>query len=92
MPVAPAFGGTTLFGYDAKSQLVSEQSNRANGYNLSYGYDAAGNPTTFRGVASGFNVNNQNGAFTFDKNGNPTSYRGVPLAFDAENHLLTTGH
>lgn len=92
MPGTPGYGGTTSFGYDAKSQLVSEQSTRAGGYGRSNGYDAAGNPTTFRGVASGFNVNNQNSAFTFDKNGNPIGYQGVPLTFDAENHLLTSGH
>ncbi len=92
MPGVPGLGGTTNFGYDSKGQLQTEQSTRSGGYTRSFLYDLAGNPTTFRGTTSGFNVNNQNSAFTFDKSGNPVSYQDVPLAFDAENRLLTSGH
>lgn len=92
LPGAPAgYSGTTTYLYDIRDQLLQEQSTRLGGYTNAFGYDLAGNPTTFRGAAGAFNANNQHAAFTYDKNGNPVSYKGVPLQFDAENRL-TTGH
>lgn len=100
---ATYYSGTTSYQYDQRNQLLREQSTRLGtnpetpSYSYAYGYDLAGNPTTFRGAVVGsgsFNANNQSNLFGFayDQNGNPISYDGLPLSFDAENHLLTSGH
>jgi RHS repeat-associated protein len=83
----------TSYQYDAKDQLTQEQSPRGLGYTHSFGYDAAGNPTTFKGTAQSFNSNNQQtgAGFSHDANGNPTTYKGTTLTFDPENRLTTYG-
>ena len=43
----PTYSGLTSFQYDARGQLLQEQSARAGGYTNTHAYDAAGNPTTF---------------------------------------------
>ncbi len=88
---APAFSGQTSYTYDTKDQLRQEQSTRAGGYLHGFDYDAAGNPTTFKGVANFYNANNQNTAYTYDGNGNPILYQGTTLTFDAENRLTAIG-
>lgn len=95
VPSAPsAFSGQTAYAYDAKDQLLQEQSTRNGGYTNAFAYDAAGNPTTSRGVSGNtFNPDNQitNGGFAYDGAGNPTTYQGVGLAFDPENRLTQYG-
>jgi len=91
IPTMPSYGGTTSYAYDAKNELKTEQSTDAGGYTGSYGYDGAGNPTTFKGVTSAFNSANQNTANVYDQAGNPTTYKGVALTFDAENRLTSYG-
>jgi RHS repeat-associated protein len=93
VPGASTLGGTTTYQYDAKDQLQQEQTTRGSGFTDGFGYDPAGNPTTFRGAAKAYNSNNQqsDAGFTHDSNGNPTSYNGVPLSFDPENRLTAYG-
>ncbi len=86
-----AFSGTTNYAHDTKLQLTQESSSRAGGYTNSNAYDAAGNPTTFKGVTQTFNNANQNTASAYDGNGNPTAYKGNTLAFDVENRLTSYG-
>lgn len=92
VPAVPAFSGTTSYQHDSKIQLTSEQPSRGGSYNNGFGYDAAGNPTTFKGAASTFNNANQNTASGYDGNGNPTSYKGNAITFDAENRLTAYGN
>src|SRR5579884_125024 len=76
-----------------KDELAQEQSARAGGYNNNFAYDAAFNPTTFRGASHSFNTNNQftDSGYGYDGNGDPTSYQGTTLAFDEENRLTGVG-
>jgi hypothetical protein len=91
IPALPALGGQTTYQHDLKNQLLQEQSTRNGSYTNVFGYDAAGNPTTFKGAVRTCNVNNQDTAQTYDNNGNPTLYNGVALTFDAENRLTSVG-
>ncbi len=55
--VGPAlFSGTTSYGYDSKEQLTQESGTSAGRYNNGFGYDAVGNPTTFKGASQTFNA------------------------------------
>jgi RHS repeat-associated protein len=89
---SPASGALT-YEYDAKDQLTREQSTRGTGFNHTFGYDAAGNPTSFAGASKTFNSNNQQtgAGFTHNANGNPTTYKGASLTFDPENRLTSYG-
>ena len=91
IPGASAFSGQTAYTYDSRMQLTQEQSSRNGGYVNNFSYDAAGNPTTFKGVASSFNAANQNVANTYDSSGNPTLYKGTTLTYDVRNRLTTVG-
>lgn len=93
IPAAASLGGLTSYGYDAKDQLTQEQSAPAGGYTDDFGYDTAGNPTTFKGVTKSYNANNQQTGtgFAHDANGNPTLYSGTTLTFDPENRLTSYG-
>ena len=46
----PSYGGYTSYTYDTKNELTKETGTGAGGYTGSYGYDGAGNPTTYKGV------------------------------------------
>ena len=95
LPAAPAaYSGSTTYGYDNRSELTQETSQRAGGYSNGYGYDTVGNPTTWKGNAQSFNLanqNTQNGTLTFDGNGNPAGWQGTPLTWDANNKLTAFG-
>jgi RHS repeat-associated protein len=93
VPILPSLSGTTTFTYDARNQLLEELSNRNGGFTDSFGFDFAGNPTTFRGITKNYNSNNQQtgASFTYDGNGNPITYNGVALTFDPEDHLNSHG-
>jgi RHS repeat-associated protein len=88
---APSLSGLTTFGYDPKGQILQEQSTKNGGYTYSFGFDLAGNPTTFKGTVHAFNSSNQDSANTYDGSGNPTIYQGVGMTFDAENRLASVG-
>ena len=93
---APTFSGVTSDTNDAKNQLTQEHSLRTppgypSGYNNVFGYDGAGNSTTYKGVTKTFNADNQSTANTYDGNGNPTVYNGTTLTFDPENRLTSYG-
>ena len=97
-----AYNGTVAYGYDTKDQLLSEQkTNSTHPFNLSYGYDPAGNLTNNSTI--GYNAANQVTTIAGvaqplpDPSGNPTSIYGSGLPnftanYDADNHLtsLTT--
>jgi RHS repeat-associated protein len=89
----PGLSGTTSYQYDAKDQLVQEQTTRNGSSTNSFGYDSAGGPTSFRGTSKTYNSNNQQTGtgFAHDNNGNPITYNGAALAFDPENRLTAHG-
>ncbi len=93
VPGATSLNGTAGYTYDVKNQLTQEASTRSGGFTDNFGYDSAGNPTSFKGVSKSYNSNNQQTGtgFTFDGNGNPTSYGGTSLTFDPENRLTAYG-
>ena len=98
IPASSAASGTTAYQFDngnagsaARGQLTQEQSTRGIGYTFGYGYDSAGNTTTFKGSTLGFNDDNQNSAFSFNGNGDPVGYGGSALSFDAEDNLTGVG-
>jgi RHS repeat-associated protein len=93
IPGATSQGGASTFTYDTKDRLTQEASARNGGYTGNFGYDTAGNPTTFKGASQTFNSDNQRSAsgFVFDGNGNPTTYSGTSLSFDPESHLSSIG-
>jgi RHS repeat-associated protein len=76
-----------------KNQLTQEQTARGGGFTASFGNDAAGDPTNFRGTTKSYNANSQQTGtgFTHDANGNPTAYGGVSLSFDPENEMTSYG-
>jgi RHS repeat-associated protein len=93
VPGASNEAGATSWAYDSSDRMTSEISQRLGGYSESFGYDGAGNPTTFDSLTEGFNADNQQtgSTFTYDGNGNPTTYAGATLAFDPENHVSSFG-
>jgi RHS repeat-associated protein len=93
LPSLPSLGGTTDYQYDGKSQLTQEQTTRNGGFTDNFGYDLAGNITSFHGVTKTYNANNQQTGtgFVHDGNGNPTTYGGTSLSFDPENRLTAYG-
>lgn len=90
---APSLNGVTTYQYDIKDQLTQESSTRNGGFTDNFGYDPAGNPTSFKGVAKTYNSNNQETGtgFVHDGNGNPTTYAGTTLTFDPENRMTAHG-
>lgn len=93
IPGATSLNGTTTYTYDNKNQLTQESSTRTGGFTDNFGYDSAGNPTSFKGVSKTYNTNNQQTGteYSYDGNGNPTSYNAITLTFDPENHLTAHG-
>ncbi len=96
LPGNTSYSGTINFTYDNKDQITQEQSTRTppgfpTGYTNTFGYDTAGNATTFKGVTRIYNSSNQNTANTYDNNGNPTTYSGTSMTYDAENGLTAVG-
>jgi YD repeat-containing protein len=93
IPAASTLSGTTSYQYDTKDQIAQEHTTRGSGFTDTFGYDAAGNPTSFKGTTKTYNANNQQTTtgFTHDANGNPTTYNGNTLTFDPENRLTAYG-
>lgn len=91
LTAAPQYDGQTAYGYDGENQLLQEQTTRAGGYTHVFGYDAAGNPTTFKGLTRAYNVNNQDTVNVYDSSGNPTTYQGVGMTYDPESRLTAVG-
>jgi YD repeat-containing protein len=93
IPGATSLSGTTTYTYDSKNQLTQESSTRNGSFTDNFGYDSAGNASSFRGVSRTYNSNNQQSGtgYSYDGNGNPTSYNGTTLTFDPENHLTAYG-
>jgi RHS repeat-associated protein len=71
--------------------LTLESSGRNGGWLHAFGYDLAGNPTTFKGVTQTFNSNNQNTAVVHDGEGNPATHGRNGLGWDPENRLTAYG-
>jgi RHS repeat-associated protein len=91
---AANLGGTTTWAYDNKNRLTGESSTRNGGWSAAFGYDGAGNLTTFKGLSRTYNANNQLrygtnlSASYYDGNGNPTAYKNAAfLSYDPENNL-----
>lgn len=92
LPAAPTCSGTTSYSYDNASQLTQETSSRNSGYTNTFGYDQAGNATTFRGAARTFNSANEMAGTAYDGDGNPNVWRGNTLSFDANCHMTAIGN
>jgi hypothetical protein len=71
--------------------LTQQESTRNGAWLHGFGYDLAGNPTTFKGVSQTFNSNNQNTAVVHDGEGNPATHGGNGLGWDPENRLTAYG-
>jgi RHS repeat-associated protein len=93
IPGATSLSGTTGYAYDSKDQITQETSTRNGGFTDNFGYDSAGNPTSFKGITKSYNSNNQQTGtgFSHDGNGNPTNYGGTTLTFDPENRMTAYG-
>lgn len=97
IPSLPTLSGTLTYGYDSKDQVTSEARTGGSAFSTTFGYDSAGNATTFKGFTRTYNTKNQLtggsglGTFTYDNNGNPTTYNGTTATYDAENHLTSWG-
>jgi RHS repeat-associated protein len=93
IPGTTSLNGTTSYTYDSKNQLTQESSTRNGGFTDNFGYDSAGNPTSFKGVSKTYNTNNQQtgSGFSYDGNGNPTTYSSTTLTFDPENRMTSYG-
>ncbi len=93
----PSLGGTTTWAYDYKDRLTGETSTRNGGWSAAFGYDGAGNLTTFKGNARTYNINNQLtggaglAAFSYDGNGSATTHRGANVGYDAEANATLFG-
>jgi len=79
---------STSYGLNGAFELTSAGS-------LTNFYDGAGNPTTLRGQAVGYNADNEltsaQGLYQYDNNGNPTTYAGVALTFNPGNEPTAIG-
>lgn len=93
IPGATLLTGTTGYSYDSKDQITQETSTRNGGFTDTFGYDSAGNPTSFKGITKTYNSKNQQTAtgFSYDGNGNPITYAGTTLTFDPENRMTAYG-
>lgn len=93
VPVATALSGSTVYTYDAKDQLVAEQSTRNGGYLYGYAYDSAGNATTFRNASLSYNALNQctSASATYDGDGQPAVYNGQSLTWGDVGSLEAVG-
>ncbi len=93
LPAMPGYSGLTQYQYNTKDELTQENSARSGSYVNSFSYDAAGNPTSFKGASRSYNANNQltTGSFVYDGNGNPTTYAGTAMTYDPENRLTSVG-
>jgi RHS repeat-associated protein len=93
IPGMTSLSGTTGYSYDSKDQITQETSTRNGGFTDNFGYDSAGNPTSFKGITKSYNSNNQQTGtgFSHDGNGNPTNYGGTTLTFDPENRMIAYG-
>ena len=91
--------GTTIYGYDADSQLTSAQ--LPDGQTIAYGYDAMGNRTTVTqdGVTTAYTTNDLNqytavggATYGYDRDGNLTSISGpggtTTYTYDILNRLI----
>ena len=91
IPGSTAGTGTSNFTYNTQDELTQEASGRNGNYTNGFGYDAAFNPTTFKGVTHTFNADNQDNLISYDGNGNPTAYDGNGTTFDPENRMTAYG-
>lgn len=93
IPGATSLSGTTGYSYDLKDQITQETSTRNGAFTDGFGYDSAGNSTTFKGITKTYNSKNQQtgASFAYDGNGNPTTYNSTTLTFDPENRMTSFG-
>ena len=98
VPSLPSLSGATTYAYTINNRLTQEASARLGGYTNNYAYDAAGNPTTFKGQARTYNSKNQltggtglAGSFAYDGEGNSTTYNGQTIAFDTRDCATAFG-
>ena len=86
------WSGQTTYGYDGYGQVSAENSTRSGGYAYGFGYDGAGNPTSWGGGARSFDADNKEttgnsgSATTFGYNGD-----GTPWLYSNRNRLSATG-
>lgn len=54
-----SLNGSATFTYNTKNELLEELSTRYGSFTDNFGYDSAGNPTTFKVTTKTYNANNQ---------------------------------
>jgi RHS repeat-associated protein len=93
VPGTTPLNGTTSYTFDTRNQLTQESSTRNGGFTDNFGYDSAGNPTSFKGLSKTYNTNNQQtgSGFSYDGNGNATTYSSQTLTFDPEDRMTSYG-
>ena len=76
-----------------KDRLTSETSALNGGFVSSFGYDAASNPTTFKGSTRTFDAQNRRAdtGYAFDVQGNPTTYAGTSVSYTPEGQPTAIG-
>jgi RHS repeat-associated protein len=95
--VQTLFEGTNTWTWDTKDRLTQEVYDQAAGnsidYTSTFGYDAAFNPTTFKGASRSYDADNRRSAtgYSFDGNGAPTTYAGTGTGYDVEGRLKSVG-
>jgi hypothetical protein len=83
----------TDLSYDMKDRLTQESSALNGGFVSSFGYDDAGNPTTFKGATRTFDTQNRRSGtgFAYDVQGNPTTYAGTSISYTPEGQATAIG-
>jgi RHS repeat-associated protein len=92
-PSLTALSGAISYSYDTKDRLTQESSALNGGFVSSFGYDDAGNPTTFKGSTRTFDAQNRRSGtgFAYDVQGNPTTYTGTSITYTPEGQATAIG-
>jgi YD repeat-containing protein len=92
-PSLSALSGAISYSYDTKDRLTGETSALNGGFVSSFGYDDAGNPTTFKGNTRTFDEQNRRSGtgFSYDVQGNPTTYTGTSISYTPEGQATAIG-
>jgi RHS repeat-associated protein len=78
--------------YDFERRLSADNSGYSGGSSLSFGWDAASNPSPFAGTTYTYGTDNEiNGSGNYDGNGCPTSYYSQVCNYDPEARLTSYG-
>jgi RHS repeat-associated protein len=93
VPTQTALSGAITYSYDLKDQLLGESSGLSGGFANAFNYDAAGNPTAFKGNTRTYDAQNRRTGtgFAYDVQGNPTLYQGTGITYTPEGEATQFG-